>query len=75
MWFDEEIPVVMQSFAVLGFLLPSNTQAVLCVFLIPEQTQISKVKYISITVLNLPLSFKDKPNFNSYIQIKKKSRI
>lgn len=60
----------MQSVVFFGFSLPSSIHTVL--YLVPGQSQISKVEYISIMVLTSPLSFKDKPNFTAYNQIQNK---
>lgn len=57
----------MQSVVSFGFSLPSSIHTVL--YLVPGQTQISKVKYTSTTVLTSPLSFKDKLNFTASNQI------
>lgn len=70
MWFDVEIPEIMQSVVSFDFSLPSSIHPVL--YLVPGQSQISEVKYISITVLTSPLSCKDKLNFTAYNQIQNK---
>lgn len=57
----------MQSVVSFGFSLPSSIHTVL--YLVPGQTQISKVKYTSTPVLTSPLSFKGKLNLTASNQI------